>query len=114
VSVVDTKPPVIACNAPGTISPSGAPVTFMATATDTCDSEVVPEITGFRCTAATGKGKRIDKAESCIVTVDGTKITIWDSGGVGDRITWGVRAGDDTGNTTQVDCAVDVVNKNKP
>lgn len=68
------------------------------------------EITGFDCFKLTKKGKRIDKTESCAVQVNGDTITILDSGGVGDHITWKVRAIDDSGNVTEFECGVEVVN----
>jgi hypothetical protein len=37
VTVADTTPPEIFCNAPGAIVPPDAPVSFTATATDVCD-----------------------------------------------------------------------------
>jgi uncharacterized repeat protein (TIGR01451 family) len=112
VSVVDTTPPVIQCNAPVTIIPPDAPISFAATATDDCNVEVV--ITGYRCWAINGAGKEIDKGESCVVTIDGDTVTIVDSGGVGDNIEWTVEATDGSMNVTTQTCGpVEVINPTK-
>ena len=58
----------------------------------------------------TKKGKRIDKTESCVVSIDGDEITILDSGGVGDIITWTVVATDSSGNQSSTDCEITVEN----
>lgn len=112
VTVVDQTDPVVACNSPATIVPPDAPISFTATATDNCSVQSV-EITAFDCTKLTKKGKVIDKTESCIVQLDGETITIDDSGGVGTTITWTVVAIDGSGNTTEQECSVDVVNPGK-
>ena len=114
INVVDTTPPVISCNAPATITPPDAPISFTATAVDNCDPAPSVSITGYDCRSFTKKGKEIDKKESCIVNVDGDTITILDSGGVGDQITWTVSAVDECGNGSVVDCTVNVVKKVKP
>ena len=108
VTVVDDIPPEILCNAPETIVPPDAPISFTATATDNCDVSV--EITEYDCYTYTKKGKRIDKTESCIVDVAGDTITILDSGGVDDHITWTIRATDSSGNTSEELCEIYVVN----
>lgn len=106
VAVVDTTPPVIACNAPATLRPNQAPITFAATATDVCDASVVPQVVAYDCFAFTNKGKRIDKRRSCVVSFQGSSVRIHDSGGYGDHIQWTVRASDDTGNLAEVVCEV--------
>jgi hypothetical protein len=110
ITVQDTTPPVISCNAPTTITPPDAPILFTATATDNCDGAPSVEITEYDCFDFTKKGKRIDKTESCVVSVAGDTITILDSGGVGDNIAWTVLATDSCGNYTEVICEVEVVN----
>jgi hypothetical protein len=119
VTVVDTTPPDILCNAPGTINPTDAgddkadpktPVAFTATAEDICDSEVPALITEFGCYAVKKNGKHIDKTESCKVTFSGDRVTILDTGGVGTHIWWTVTAEDDTGNTREEGCKVEVIN----
>lgn len=114
INVVDTTPPVISCNAPSTIIPPDAPISFTATATDNCDDSPSVEITEFDCFKYTKKGKRIDKTESCAVDVVGDTITILDSGGVRDNITWIVRATDSCGNESVLECGVEVVNPAQP
>jgi hypothetical protein len=108
VAVVDTTPPVIACNAPATIQPPSAEpgLAFGATASDVCDDAVVATITGFDCFTFTKKGKRISKLESCIVSFAGNTVTIHDVGGYGDHVTWTVEAPDDSGNVGMATCEV--------
>jgi len=111
VTVNDEDPPVIQMNAPESITPPNAPISFTATAEDNCDVSV--EITGYDCYKFTKKGKRIDKTEACVVEVSGDTITIIDSGGVGDHITWTAVATDTSGNTTEAEGTVLVVNPGK-
>jgi hypothetical protein len=113
ITVVDTTPPVITCNAPDTIIPPDAPISFTATAIDNCDPNPTVVIVDPDCFKFTKKGKQIDKTESCEVQVDGDTITILNSGGVGDRIEWTVRATDACGNPATLTCGVDVVNPAK-
>jgi hypothetical protein len=110
IDVVDTTAPEIDCSAPATIVPPDAPVSFMAAAADNCATSPSVEITGYDCFKYTQKGRRIDKTESCVIGVDGERITILDSGGVGDQITWTVRAIDNCGNVREKQCQVEVVN----
>jgi uncharacterized repeat protein (TIGR01451 family) len=110
VTIVDTIPPEISCNAPATLTPRDAPIVFTATASDVCDGDLVPEVTGFDCFAYGPAGNRVDKTESCVVEFGGDSVTIVDSGGVGDHIVWTVRAQDSSGNPASVECQVEVVN----
>jgi len=132
VSVVDTTPPIISCNTPVTIDPTDAsddkggkgkkepepppePVMFTATAVDVCDDELAePTITAFDCFTFTRNGTRVDKTqggkEACKVSFDGDTVTISDTGGVDDHITWTVESTDASGNTSQTTCEVVVVN----
>lgn len=112
VTVVDETDPVIECNAPATIEPPDAPISFTAATTDNCSVESV-QITEFDCTMSTKKGKLIDKKESCIVSIDGDTLTVDDSGGVGTTISWTVEASDGSGNTATQSCSVEVVNPGK-
>ena len=117
VTVEDTTAPQVFCNSPGTgtIVPPDAPISFAATARDQCEGDLTPVITEFDCFKFTKKGKRIDKTASCEVSLSGDTITILDSGGVGDHITWNVTATDGSGNQTTADCEVLVVNPgNRP
>jgi len=110
ITVEDTTAPVISCNSPATIIPPDAPISFTATAVDNCEADPLVEITGFDCFKFTRKGKRISKLRSCVIQTNGPTITIEDSGGVGDNITWDVRATDDCGNFSEVTCALEVIN----
>jgi hypothetical protein len=103
VSVVDTTAPTISCNAPATITPSDVQngISFTATATDVCSGVSRIAVTGFACA----------RPESCKVTFAGDTITILDSGGVGNKISWTVSAQDGTGNAGQKTCQVNVIKK---
>ncbi|MDH3976805.1 MAG: M64 family metallopeptidase [Deltaproteobacteria bacterium] len=114
VTVIDNIPPEIQCNAPVTITPPDAPVSFSATATDNCAGNPSVGITGYDCFKFTKKGKRIDKTESCIVEVSGNTVNIANSGGVNDNIPWTVRANDNSGNVAESMCSVLVVNPHQP
>lgn len=114
IMVDDSIPPVISCNAPATITPPDAPISFTATATDNCAGDPSVEIIGYDCFKFTKKGKRIDKTESCIVGVNGDTVTIVDSGGVNDNITWTVRSNDNCGNVSESTCSVLVVLPERP
>jgi len=109
-----TAPPVIACNAPATIVPPDAPVSFSATAVDGCPDDLEVEVIGYDCYFFSKKGKRIDRTESCIVLLDGDTVTILDSGGVGDNITWTVHATDSCGNVSELTCSVLIEKAGQP
>jgi photosystem II stability/assembly factor-like uncharacterized protein len=109
VTVIDNEPPVVHCNAPPTITPPDAPISFTSTATDNC-SVADTVITEYDCYMYGGSGKVVDKKDSCIVEYDGTTVTILDSGGVDDYVSWTVVATDGSGNTTIDTCVVEVVN----
>ena len=106
VSVVDTTPPVITCNAPATIVPPEAEISFGATATDVCDDAVAAQVTSYDCFNYTKQGRRVSKLESCIVSFEGNTLTVHDVGGYGDHITWTVEAPDDSGNVGMTTCEV--------
>ena len=110
VTVQDTIPPEIFCNSPESITPPDAPISFTVTAEDICDAAPSVAITEYDCFMFTKKGRRIDKTDSCVVTFDGTTISILDSGGVGDHITWTVQATDIHGNQSVETCEVLVTN----
>jgi hypothetical protein len=111
VTVVDDEPPVPVCNAPATIVPPDVPIAFTVTATDNCAATAV--ITDSDCFKFTKKGKRVDKTRSCEVMVSGDRITITDSGGVGDIISWTTLATDVNGNVADGACQVTVANPGK-
>lgn len=109
VTVIDDTPPNVSCNAPSTITPADAPVSFAATAADNCGVSNL-EIVGFDCFKFTKMGKRIDKTGSCEVSISNNVFTVEDSGGVDDQITWTAVATDGSGNQTTVSCGVLVEN----
>jgi subtilisin family serine protease len=108
VTVEDTAPASVMCNAPATIVPPDAVISFTATATDACTGSLTPVITGYQCYKTTKKGKVVDKSDSCVVSISGDTITIRDTGGVGSGIGWTVRATDDSGNSAVASCRVDI------
>jgi hypothetical protein len=113
VTVADTTPPEVMCNAPATILPPDATISFTATAQDQCSASITPVVTGYDCFTYTKKGKRIDKTGSCVVEMNGDTISVTDSGGVANQISWTVEATDGNGNATSQSCGVTVVNPRK-
>jgi hypothetical protein len=107
ISVVDTTAPTIACNVPATITPNDVPegkktgLSFKATASDTCSGISQIAIKDITCT----------KPNSCKVTSAGDTLTILDSGGVGDVISWTVSARDGSGNEASKLCQISVIKK---
>jgi len=112
VQAVDAIPPVGLCNNPPTMLPRDAPITFTATGTDNCGVSLV-KVHSYDCTAVNGAGKVISKLGSCVVTLNGGSLTVVDSGGVGDHITWTGTVTDSSGNVTTFSCAIDVINPGK-
>ena len=112
VLVEDTTPPQAFCNSPVKTTPVVAPISFTATATDTCGTADV-RIVNYDCYAYTKKGARINKNYSCQVALSGDTITVSDSGGVGNHITWTVEAADENGNSTTKSCDLEIVNPKK-
>ena len=112
VTIVDTTPPEIFCNAVPSITPPDAPVAFTASADDQCHGPLTAEVTDYDCFKFTKKGKLIRKTNSCIVSISGDQISILDSGGVADIITWQVTATDGSGNNSTMECSVNVVKPN--
>ncbi len=108
VTVVDGAAPVALCNAPSTITPPDAPISFTATAEDAC-GPATAEVVEFDCFKLTKKGKRVDKTASCLVTFEEATLTVEDSGGVGTHITWKVEGTDGSGNAIVTNCEVVVV-----
>ena len=113
VIVEDTIAPEIQCNAPATIIPPNAPISFTASATDLCAGDVASTISAFDCYFFNGSGKRVDKTGSCEVEFAGDTVTILDSGGVKDNIEWTVNADDGNGNSNTETCELLVVNPGK-
>lgn len=113
VTVVDVTPPVaIDCNAPDTITPPDAPVSFTATSSDNCGSPDVA-VVSYDCYMYNGSGKRVDKTDSCVIDLAGDTITIQESSGVGTLIDWVVTSADQSGNTVEQTCGLEVVNPGK-
>lgn len=110
IEVVDTTAPVISCNATD-ITPPDAPISFTATAADNCDGEPIVQILEYGCTFYTKNGKEVNKDESCIVSFANDTITIDDSKGIDDIISWTVRATDCNGNIAEQVCSINVVKK---
>jgi hypothetical protein len=106
VSVVDTTPPTVSCNAPATIRPSGTVATFTGTATDVCDTSVPATVTTFDCFKLASNGKHVEKLDACKASASGGTLTVKNSGGAGDHITWTVQAVDDSGNVGTASCEV--------
>lgn len=109
VTVVDTLAPTnVQANAPATIAPPDAPISFKATATDNCSTAV--KITDYFCYKVKKDGSQQSKMKSCVVNVSGDTLTVTNSGGVGDNIVWTVLATDQSGNTATAKGGVLVVN----
>jgi hypothetical protein len=117
--VADTTAPAIACNAPATIlitdavdedEPANVPISFTASASDTCDLNAGAAVVGFDCYKLQG-GRRIDKKGSCAVSINGATIAILNGGGIGTHIRWTVEAQDDSGNVRRKDCEVVAVKR---
>ncbi len=111
VAVVDTTPPVIACNSPATLIPPRTPQSFTASATDVCDATVAATITEVECFQVLSNGKIVQKAKACGATFSGATLTLPKGGGVDDQIRWAVRAVDLAGNVTTQSCLVRIVNR---
>ena len=117
VTVVDKTAPAISCNAPAAITPFDvAPqttspgvvpqnpqqgVSFKATATDMCSGVAQISVSNAACS----------RSNTCRVTSSGDTVTILNSGGAGNTISWTVAATDGTGNQTTQTCQVNVINK---
>jgi hypothetical protein len=99
----------IDCNAPETITPIDAPISFTPRGISVCDDHPTVVVTTATCTFENPAGKTVDKRESCVVHTDGTTIEILRSGGVKNRITWTVSAEDVSGNLSERRCELDVV-----
>ncbi len=113
VVVQDTLPPVIQCNAPPTIIPPDAPISFTASAEDACDGTLIPEVIDYTCFWTNPAGKLVDKTNSCVVSFLGPTLSIDDSGGVKDTIQWTPTAMDASGNLGTETCSVLVVKPGK-
>jgi len=113
VNVLDTTAPAIDCHAPATITPPDAPVSFKATATDTCGAPPAVVIDNVQCFHVKPNGGLEDAWQSCRVTTQGDTITIRNTGGVNGIIRWVTRATDGAGNVGRRTCEVNVGNPGK-
>lgn len=104
----DTRGPEIDCNAPATITPPDAPVSYTATATDECGEVYEVEVVDYECWRYTGSGRRVDTTASCRFSFEGDTVTIRNSGGVGHNIRWTIVATDTAGNESEQACTVEV------
>lgn len=111
VTVVDTTPPVVVCNAPSTITPPRTPLKFTATVTDVCDATVQARITAVECFKISPNTNRVEKTKACGATFQGATLTLPRGGGVGDQVRWTVRSVDQAGNVTNQVCEVRLVNQ---
>jgi uncharacterized repeat protein (TIGR01451 family) len=107
VDTVDTTAPALACNAPETIAPPDAAVSYTATAEDLCDGDLEPRVTDVQCFRVNPAGRRIDLP--CHATTEGATIEIHRTGGVGTIIEWSAFVTDESGNRTEKQCRVEVV-----
>ena len=108
ISVVDSEPPVIECNAYD-IASNDTPVSFTATAADECGTAIL-SIPSFECFKINKNGKVVDKSGSCVVSTSGGTLTVIDGGGVGNTIKWTVTATDECGNTATEECQIEILN----
>jgi hypothetical protein len=103
--VVDTTPPVVACNAPATIRPITTPLAFVATATDICDPSVIPTILPTYQCFKISNGIKV-KDPSCKMTPTGNVMVLKHSEGYGTHFQWTIRGVDDSGNAASALCEV--------
>ncbi|MBI5542284.1 MAG: hypothetical protein HY901_00220 [Deltaproteobacteria bacterium] len=110
--VVDSTAPTVLCNTPATITPPDAehPAVFTATASDVCAGTLTPTLANPTCYYLNKAGKRVIRDE-CAVTIAGATVTISNSGGVGDFISWTASASDGNGNSDAETCTVRVVRR---
>ncbi|MDJ0941004.1 MAG: ExeM/NucH family extracellular endonuclease [Woeseiaceae bacterium] len=102
----DTTAPVIACNAPPSLTTRDRGATITATAVDALDDSPAVAISNVRCLrefrGRTGRS-------FCIASASGDTLEVRLPGRPGSRIEWDVTATDDAGNTAEAACSVNVV-----
>lgn len=97
---------VINCNAPETVEPRDAPVSFVSTTTCDCGA---PEVKEYDCYTYNGSGRYVNKTSSCDVSYENDTLHVDDTGGVADTIVWTVEAVDcETGEVVTKECYVEV------
>jgi len=82
---------------------------YLSSGKDNCGDNLSVSITKFGCLATSKKGNLIDKTKSCVIKVGGDTISILDTGGVANNITWTIKAADQCGNTAMTECKVAIV-----
>jgi len=114
VTVEDRAAPVVDCNAPETISPWQAPLSFTATASDNCQVASA-EVANARCQRFRRKDGTLVElpARACAVSLAGDTLTVRRSGGIGRRIVWEVTATDGAGNAITRSCETAVARGTK-
>ena len=103
VNVIDTTAPVIRCNAPANIGKHDGPMTFRATATDSCGpapSVVIDTIDCFKL-----KNDRVEKEQACRASIQGDSVIIDTTGGA-DLVRWQTHAVDGANNVGRQTCEV--------
>lgn len=98
----DVAAPVVFCNTPALISPDDLPVTFAASAVDTCGATKV-EVTNYACLTPNGSRPGIDQ---CLVEMRGERLAIQRLEREVTAVTWRARASDRAGNTITRRCRV--------
>jgi large repetitive protein len=106
-SIVDTTAPTLSSDVHD-ILPSAAPITFTVSAQDVCGTATAT-ITSVTAQAVNGAGKVIDKSGSAVIQINGNKLTIVDSGGVGTYFTVNASAVDACGNTSSATYVIHVL-----
>jgi hypothetical protein len=100
------KQSTLDCHAPVAISKHATPVTFKATAADTCGAAPAVSIASVDCFKVTPFG-RVKDNPSCQFTLQGDTVTFDPTGGV-EVLQWTIRATDAAGNVAQKICEVRV------
>ncbi|MEW6158777.1 MAG: hypothetical protein AB1813_15230, partial [Verrucomicrobiota bacterium] len=105
-TIVDTTPPVLTSDVHD-IFPKDAPITFTVSSQDVCgDVTISLSVRGY---AINGAGKEIDKSGSYVIEINGSQLTIIDSGGVGTIFEITATGVDDCGNQTVTTFVVNVL-----
>ncbi len=107
VTVVDNEIPVTQCS-DEIITPPDAPITFTASASDSCSTPAVA-VVAYDCYRFNNNGKRIDTMDSCVITMSGANVTVEETSGVGSYIDWIVEATDSSGNMNSETCTIEVI-----